>query len=249
MKMRMNYSVNLESEIYTEDIAKFTIKENDEFDYKRFIKDQKEKVYDGKCDEKSILLNEALLFLIDRISEFQDDKKSSEHFIDEIWRETESLNYSTFDSSKIFYIFLLIKRFKERFFKHNKENNEECLNPHVLNAYLALFGFNQSFAKHFELLKKAKMNYNEVKASMKQNELIQRWSEVMNFLRNNFPFEARITPGSAEKDEELSRSPFDPSKKGASRTVYKKPTTLMSQMKTNERKPRKSFNTANNNEK
>lgn len=130
--------------------------------------------------------------------------------------------------------------------KFNRENNEDILNIFTNHIYIALLDFNKDFTKHFQFLKKSKMNFLDLKMLLKPEDLTKRFLEVLNFIRNNIRLNVlKISSHERKNDEDRRGSSLDTPKKGISRTLYKKPTTLLSQFKNNEKRPRKSFNLKN----
>ena len=115
---------------------------------------------------------------------------------------------------------------------------------------MSLFDFNRTFNKHFELMRKSKMNFNEMKTLLKHEEISQKFHEFLNFIKNNYIFDSfqHKTSKYMEESSVNNKSQLETPKKGISRTLYKKPTTMLSQFKSSEKKPRKSenFNASNN---
>lgn len=93
INLEIQFSVNIDNEIIKEHLVKFVNKANNEFQYIDFIKDQKEKIYEGGNDENAVCFNEALVLFLDFLTEIEGEKKKSEKFIKEFCKENDFFNY------------------------------------------------------------------------------------------------------------------------------------------------------------
>lgn len=80
------------------------------------------------------------------------------------------------------------------------------------------------------------MNFNDLNFHIKKEEIKERFEEILNFYKNNYVFMSKSN--FFDENKSINDSP---SKKGLSRTLFKRPATI-SVFKVAEKKPRNSFN-------
>ena len=95
-KFEAQFSINIENQIFNEHLVKFIDPIKNELNFVDFIKDQKQKIYEGGADENCLLFNEVVLLFLNFLGEIETERKKYEKFVIDFSKEADFFNFERF---------------------------------------------------------------------------------------------------------------------------------------------------------
>ena len=93
ISLENNFSINIENNVFQENLEKYINKEQKVFFYKEFLNNQREKIYDNISDESFMVFNDAIVLFFEFSSEIDFNKKKNANFIEKIHKENSFFNF------------------------------------------------------------------------------------------------------------------------------------------------------------